>query len=204
MKLRFFINGIFLLGVYFLLFSNTKNWRQPSSDRTFDYLFDRSVGPDSLIGLLRDDTLLVTEIDGILTKVEKDSLRGTMKGKAIIYAIAKQAQARVNEGHESNVMDGIITYLESNTIFLELPKSDWQKFQDYFKDCLFKNLRCDHLLNRTISHEYFPLALIGGIALFLCALFLLVRPKLLRHISRIKIRQNETIDRTIPANSRHH
>lgn len=200
MKFRFFINGIFLLGVYFLLFHNTKNWRQPTSDRSFDHLFDESVGPDSLIGLIREDSLLVTEIDRILLRVEREQLTDQIRGKAIIYATAKQAQARVDEGHESDIMDGIITFLEGNTIFLELPKSDWQKFQDYFKDCLFKQLRCDHLLNRTISHEYFPLALIGGVAFILFTLFLLIRPRVVRYLSGIKIRQNETIDHTIPYN----
>ncbi|MGB3466010.1 MAG: hypothetical protein WBA74_12100 [Cyclobacteriaceae bacterium] len=204
MKIRYIINGVFLLVLYFLLFHNTKNWRMQPSSRNLSYLFSETVGPDSVIKALRKDTLLVTEIDMILQKIEADSLAGSMKGKALIYAVAKQAQQRIDEGHESYSMDRAIAYFEKNKIILELPKSDWQKFQDYFKDCLFKDLRCDHLLNRTISHTYFPVVLILAGIMFLAFAFLIIRPLVFKKISRIKLRQDETIDHTIPANSGNH
>lgn len=198
---RYFINGVFLFVLYILLFHNTNlEAEKELPTRSFNYLFSDDIHPDTIIQNLKNEHLLISEMDQILARVMKDSLSETMNGLAIMYGVSKKAQIKINEGVSNETLDRVITFLGQNTLIVEIPKSDWSKFKEYFQQCLFENLRCDHLLNRVTTDEYFPAALVFCSLLMAGILFLLFRRKIMILLTRIKLRRNETIDHTIPFN----
>jgi len=200
---RYILNGVFLLVLYYLLFFKVEP-EQRKNDlpvRNFTHIFAADADPDSIILELKRTPLQVYELNMIVDKVVDDGLSETMNGKAIFYAVGKQTQSKIDGGAKLSSLEYLISILASQNIILEIPKSNLSKFFDYFKECLFKGLRCDHLLNRVTTHEYFPAAVLLVMLLLTAGVFLLLKITIVKKLNRFKLTQNETIDHTIPVNS---
>ena len=178
MIIRYFINGVFLFVLYALLFYDFNTEKKQVPQRSFNYLFASDIHPDTIIQELKNEQLLISEMEMILGRIEREQLSETMNGLAIMYGVSKQAQRKINEGVSVEQLNYVISTLEKHTFIIEIPKSDWGKFTEYFQECLFKNLRCDHLINRVTRHEYFPAALVFCALMLMAAIYLLFKKKI--------------------------
>ncbi|MEL6561009.1 MAG: hypothetical protein AAFQ94_22645 [Bacteroidota bacterium] len=185
MIIRYFINGVFLFVLYILLFQNIDAKKKEIPNRSFNYLFAEGIHPDTIVRELKNEVLLVSEMETILTRIERDQLSETMNGLAIMYGVSKQAQRKINDGVRTEQLDFVIATLEKYAFIVEIPKSDWGKFTEYFQQCLFENLRCDHLVNRVTRHEYFPAALLFCMLICVATLYLLFRKRIINLFSNL-------------------
>lgn len=178
MIIRYFLNGVFLFVLYILLFQNIDTKKKQIPNRSFNYLFAKDIHPDTLIRELKHEVLLVSEMETILARIEQGQLSETMNGLAIMYGVSKQAQRKIDDGIRTEQLDFVIATLQKYAFIVEIPKSDWGKFTEYFQQCLFENLRCDHLVNRVTRHEYFPAVLLFCLLMCVATIYLLFRKRI--------------------------
>ena len=186
--IRHLLNGAFITVLSYLLIFNPTLKNTERSPATFvNQVMEANIGPDSLIQFIRTAEVSVSDIKRLIDRLEADHLMESDKGQAACYALSKQVQHKINDGHRSKTLRNVIDLLAKYDMIVEIPQSDWSKLFTYSRECAFQDLHCDHLFNRVTGHPYFKGVIVLMGLLIAGAVFFLSRRLIERKRINIKV-----------------